>query len=116
MWVELTGMTCEPKPGREIDLTQLAKSSVIVRTFNFPLFRVSVQTFVPGRTVPVLREPPTFWHAPKVVLVQKLARVTLLTESTQPMFANGCQTLSVPRMGGELFRRLEVLGRRCRVP
>lgn len=89
--------------------TQLAEPTVVIWTLDLALLRMGIQTFVSGGTIPVLCKPPTLRHSPEVILVQELARITLFTEAAQPMLANGSQAFSVPGMGWELLRRLEVL-------
>lgn len=82
--------------------TQLAKSSLIVRTFYLTLFRMCVQTFVTRRARPVARKPPTFRHAPKVVLVKELTCVTLFAKPTQPVLAHGRKSVAPQIRSGSI--------------
>jgi hypothetical protein len=60
-------------------LTKFAKASFIIWALHPPFFRMSIQTFVTSRTIPVFCEPPAFWHTSQVILVQKFAYVSLFT-------------------------------------
>ena len=83
---------------RENERTELAKSPIVVRALNFPLFWVRVQALVTGGAVSVLGEPPTLWHAPEVVLVEKLTSVPFLTKAPKPVLTYGGKSLPVSRM------------------
>ena len=78
--------------------TKLAKSAFIVGAFDPPLLWVSVQALVTSRAVSIFREPPTFWHAPEVVLVEKLTSIPFLTKASEPMLTYGGKPLPVSRM------------------
>jgi len=73
---------------------------------------MSVETFVTGRTITILRKPVAFWHAPQVVFVKKFTCITLFAETTKPVFADGRDALSFAWMSGQGFGGLEVLSRR----
>ena len=78
--------------------TELAKSAFVVGAFDLPLLWVSVQALVTSRAVPIFREPPTFWHAPEVVLVEKLTGIPFLTKTSEPMLTYGGKPLPVSRV------------------
>jgi hypothetical protein len=88
--------------------TKLAESALIVGAFYLPLFWVGVQTLVASRAIPILGEPPTLWHAPEVVLVEKFTGVPFLTEASEPVFTYGGKSLPVSRMCRQLLWRLEI--------
>jgi hypothetical protein len=68
-----------------------------------------VQTLITRGTVTVLGIPPTFRHPSQVVLMQELAGIGLLAQTTQPMLTDGREPLTITRMGRQLFWGLEVL-------
>jgi len=78
--------------------TELAKSPLIVRALNSPLFWVGVQALVTSRAVSILGEPPALRHASEVVLVEKLTSVPLLTKASEPVLTYGGKSLPVTRM------------------
>jgi hypothetical protein len=88
--------------------TELTKSALIVGAFDPPLFWVGIQTLVASRAISILGKPPTLWHAPEVVLVEKLTSVPFLTEASEPVFTYGGKPLPVSRMSWQLLWRLEV--------
>jgi hypothetical protein len=83
---------------RKNERTELAKSPLIVRTLNLPLFWVGVQALVTSRAISILGEPPTLRHASKVVLVEKFTSVPFLTKASEPVLTYGGKSLPVPRM------------------
>ena len=91
-------------------LTQFTEASLVVWTLYLALLRVGVQALIAGRAVAVLGVPPALGHAPQVVLVQELTRVALLAEPAQPVLADRREPFALPRVRGQLFWRLEVLG------
>jgi hypothetical protein len=88
--------------------TKLTEPAIVVRTLDLALLRVCIQALVARRAVTVLGVPPALGHPPEVVLVQELTCITLFTQATKPVLAHGGQTLTVPRVHGKLFGRLEV--------
>jgi hypothetical protein len=78
--------------------TKVAKSAIVVGAFDLPLLRVSVQALVTSRAVSVFGEPPTLWHAPEVVLVEKLTSIPFLTKASEPVLTYGGKPLPVSRM------------------
>lgn len=88
--------------------TKLTKSALIVGAFDPPLLWVGIQTLVASRAISILGKPPTLWHAPEVVLVEKLTSVPFLTEASEPVFTYGGKPLPVSRMSWQLLWRLEV--------
>ena len=78
--------------------TELAKSPLIVRALDLPLFWVGVQALITSRAIPILGEPPTLRHASEVVLVEKLTSVPLLTKASEPVLTYGGKSLPVSRM------------------
>jgi hypothetical protein len=91
-----------------ISLTEFAKASFVIRALNTSFFWMCVQALISSRAVAILCKPPTLRHTPQIVLVKKFACISLLTEATQPMFANSRQPFSLTRMCGQLFWRLKV--------
>lgn len=77
---------------------ELAKSPLIVRALNLPLFWMGVQALVTSRAIPILGEPPTLRHASEVVLVEKLTSVPFLTKASKPVLTYGGKSLPVSRM------------------
>jgi hypothetical protein len=88
--------------------TELAESAFIVGTFDFSLLWVRVQALVTSGAVSVLGEPPTLWHAPEVVLVEKLTSISFLTEPPKPVLTDSGKSFPVSRMGWQLFWWLEI--------
>ena len=88
--------------------TELAEPALVVRTFDFSLLWVCVQALVTSGAVSVLGEPPTLWHAPEVVLVEKFTSISFLTETSEPVLTDGGKSFPVSRMGWQLFRWLEI--------
>ena len=78
--------------------TELAKSPLIVRALDLPLFWVGVQALVTSRAISILCEPPALRHASEVVLVEKLTRVPFLTKASEPVLTYGGKSLPVSRM------------------
>jgi hypothetical protein len=79
-------------------LTELTKSALIVGAFDLSLLWMGVQTFVTGRAVPILGEPPALRHASQVVLVEKLTSIPFLTKAPEPVLTHGGKSLPVSRM------------------
>ena len=89
--------------------TELAEPSVVVWTLHPPLLGMRVQALVASGTVAVFGVPPTVGHAPKVVLMQELTCVALLTQPAEPVLTDGRQALALTGVSGQLLWRLEVL-------
>jgi len=69
-----------------------------------------IETFVAGGTIPVLLEPPTFRHAPEVVLVEEFAGIAFFAEASEPVLAYGGKTFTVSWVNRELWWGLKVEG------
>jgi hypothetical protein len=78
--------------------TELAKSPLIVRALNLPLFWVGVQALITSRAISILGEPPTLGHASEVVLVEKLTSIPFLTKASEPVLTYGGKSLPVSRV------------------
>lgn len=69
---------------------QWTEASIVMRTWRALRFRVDVevQAVVAVRTCLGACVVGTFGHATQIILVQELARLTLLAEAAQPVLAN----------------------------
>jgi len=83
---------------RKNERTELAKSPLIIRALNLPLFWVGVQALVTSRAISILGEPPALRHASEVVLVKKLTSVPFLAKASEPVLTYGGKSLPVSRM------------------
>lgn len=100
----------------EQGLTEPTEAAFIVRALDAAFFGVGVEALVAGGAVAVLGVPPALGHAPEIVLVEELTRIALLAEPSEPVLADGGESLAFARMGRKLLWRLEVCGRRRSVP
>lgn len=89
-------------------LTELAEATFIVRAFDAAFLGMGVEALVAGGAVAVLGVPPALGHAPEIVLVEELTGIALFAEPSEPVLADGGESLAFARVCGELLWWLEV--------
>jgi hypothetical protein len=69
-----------------------------------------IQTFIPGRTEPISRPPPTLRKLPQIILVQEFTLVAHDTKAPDTMLADRIDFFFFSWMKGLWWRRDKVVG------